>query len=376
MVPARFLALALCMLLPASLAGEQAPDRSAWELLERAESLYSGSGGRVDEGEARSLFEKAEATGDPVARLRAATLRHLGRSGFDKDPARAAGLAAAVLDAVRRLAEKGDPAAQTAWATALLVGVGLPADPAAALPWFQKAAGQGQTWAMYNLGWMFAAGEGVTADPAQALAWYTQAAERGNAGAMLEAGLFHLNGVGTPEDAAKGLTWIRRAAERRHPRAMAELAGLEFNGIVPATPESTFGWARRAAEAGSVLGMRLLGQCYGNGRGVAADRRLALDWYRKAGDAGDPISVYWIGQAYFKGDGVPADPRQGVLLYEKSAAMGFVSAAHDLARIYENGWYGVSKDVEKARVHYRRAAELGDEEAIGWLKYEKLPGRE
>lgn len=305
MVPARFLALALCVLLPLSLAGEQAPDRSAWEILERAESMYSGSGGRVDEREARALFEQAEATGDPVAGLRVAILRHLGSSGFPADPARAAGLAAPLLEAVRRPAETGDPAAQTAWAMALLVGVGVPADPTAALPWLEKAAGQGQTWSMHNLGWVYGAGLGVAVDPERSVAWYVKAAERGNAGAMLEVGLSHLHGLGTPEDAAKGLDWIRRAAERRHPRAMAELASL-----------------------------------------------------------------------LLEGKSVPADPRQALLLYERAAMTGIVSAAYELARIYENGWYGVPKNVAKARLHYRRAAELGHEIAIGWLKYEKLLGRE
>lgn len=305
MVPAGFTALVLCVLLPASLAGEQAPDRSAWEILERAESLSSGSGGRVDEREARALFERAEATGEPVAGLRVAILRHLGRSGFPADPARAAGLAGPVLEAVRGLAETGDPAAQATWAMALLIGVGVPADPAAALPWLEKAAGQGQTWAMVNLGWIYGTGVGVAVDPIRSLEWYGKAAERGNAGAMLEVGLAHLHGVGTPEDRARGLDWLRRAAERRHPRAMAELADL-----------------------------------------------------------------------LLAGDRVPSDLPKAVLLYERAAAAGVVSAARELARIYENGWYGLPKDVEKARIHYRRAAELGDDVALGWLKYEKLLGRE
>jgi TPR repeat protein len=320
MTPARFLALVLCALLSAPSVASSA----AWELLERAESLSSGSAGRVDEREACSLFEQAEATGDPVARLRVAILRQLGLCGFPADPARAAGLAAPVLDTVRRLAESEDPAAQTALATALLLGVGVPADPAASLPWYQKAAERGQTPAMNSLGWMYGAGVGVPADLAQSFAWYTRAAERGHAGAMLETGLAHLRGRGTPEDAAAGANWIRRAAERRHPRAMAELAHLLVTGP---------------------------------GRNI-------------------PEALSWLGRAVALGHSEAAEALLARISRQEIPRKDVQEVHRELARIYENGWHGVPKDVERARVLYRRAAELGDEESIGWLKYEKLLGRE
>lgn len=442
----RSLGVALCMLLvgAAAQAAPAAPP-SGRSLLEQAEKLYNGSGGRVDAAAARVLFEKAAATGDPAARLRVAILWHLGRSGFAKDPRKAAELARPVLEPVRRLAENGDAVAQVYWASSLLSGVGQPENPGAAVPWFRKAAEKGQIWAIYNLAVMHEAGDGVERDPVQALAGYRKAAELGHAVAMLETSRFYAEGIGTRQDPAAALVWRRRAAERRVPKAMGGYAWhlLTGNGVpgnvseglvwlrqavalgdpwtitfllewfdrgevtrkdreasfrwllaeaekgVPGAmaavayfkfyqlspqhdPKGAFEWARRAAAKGSALGIRVLGQCYANGIGVAKDARAGFEHYRKAADAGDLLSLYWVGQSWFKGNGVPkADPRQGLLLYEQAAEQGLFFAIKDLAGIYENGWYGVPRDLGKARIYYEKAAALGDQEAAGWLKYEK-----
>jgi TPR repeat protein len=55
-------------------------------LMDQAEALYTGTQGRIDLPQARKLYEKAAAGGDPLAVLRVALHRHLGKCGFPKEP--------------------------------------------------------------------------------------------------------------------------------------------------------------------------------------------------------------------------------------------------------------------------------------------------
>ena len=413
--------------------------------LQQAEGWYDGSAGRIDPAKARPLFERAAATGDPIAAVRIATLYHLGAGGFPKDRARAAALAAPALPAVRRLAAAGDPAAQFALGSALLLGVGIPADPAAARPWYVQAGGKGHRMALHNLAWMYDSGTGVAADPVRAFAGYRRAAEAGNAISMLDLAKAYFAGDGTkadvpegyhwalrgaergnakcmglmgrgllagvdmPRNAAEGLAWTRQAvalgepwavqnltgwfederlplaereasyrwflaeAGRGNTDAMAAVAFLPgFEDSLHPDPAHCIGWAQRAADAGSPLGMRLVGSAYRRGWGVKQDRALAVSWWQRATAAGDVVSTYWLAQNYIDGEVIPADRRQGLALLMSAADAGLIYAQVDLAHIYEDGSYGVARDRATARKYYQLAAEQGDKEAIGWLKYDGL----
>ena len=58
--------------------------------------------------------------------------------------------------------------------------MGVPEDDAEAVRWFRLAAEQGDAYAQYNLGRMYANGEGVPEDFVEAVAWYRKAAEQGH----------------------------------------------------------------------------------------------------------------------------------------------------------------------------------------------------
>jgi len=47
-----------------------------------------------------------------------------------------------------------------------------------ALKWYRKAAEQGDSDALYTLGWRYAKGKGVTKDYKEAIKWFRQAAIR------------------------------------------------------------------------------------------------------------------------------------------------------------------------------------------------------
>lgn len=113
----------------------------------------------------------------------------------------AAGFHSLALGTLIPAAEAGDPAAQTAYATALAEGQGAVQDIPAALALYEAAAAQGDAKALQGLALIYHHGKpGVPADPARAAALYQQALDQGNAAAALGLGLLHASGEGVSKD--------------------------------------------------------------------------------------------------------------------------------------------------------------------------------
>ncbi len=75
------------------------------------------------------------------------------------------------FEALRRLADEGDPTAQFAIGARYATGEDVPQDYAEAVRWFKKAAEQGQVAAQATLGAYYWAGRGVAPDLNQAYFW-------------------------------------------------------------------------------------------------------------------------------------------------------------------------------------------------------------
>ena len=76
-------------------------------------------------------------------------------------------------------ADKGNVLAQATYADLLLNGVGVDADPAAAIKLYEVAAEKSYAPAQYALGTVYAEGAGVEADPVQAAVWLKRALNNG-----------------------------------------------------------------------------------------------------------------------------------------------------------------------------------------------------
>lgn len=73
---------------------------------------------------------------------------------------------------VRKAVERDDPAALNLYGVLLRDGLGVERDPAAALPYFQKAADQGILKAYVNLGFAYFRGQGVEVDRIVGMSWW------------------------------------------------------------------------------------------------------------------------------------------------------------------------------------------------------------
>ena len=107
-------------------------------------------------------------------------------------------------------------------------------------------------------------------------------------------------------------------------------------------------------------------------QGIAAknnkDYEQAFLLFQKAGSLGNAKALYELGNASLNGRGTKADSIKGRQYFERSAQAGYDKAQRSLGFLYEYGFGGIAKDIEKAKYWYQLAADQGNQEAIESLK--------
>ncbi len=141
---------------------------STTAMVELGVMFGTGTGVAKDEAQARALFERAAAAGNPrgVTNLAALT------GGAPSDPRSRALFAKA--------AETGSAEAQYQLGLMSADGIGGPRDDVAARAWFEKAAAQGHPGALERMGAFAQSGRGGARDASAAKAYYEKAAALGN----------------------------------------------------------------------------------------------------------------------------------------------------------------------------------------------------
>jgi len=183
---------------------------------------YAANGQPAD---AVAAYRKAIDKGSTAAMVELGILYAAG-SGVAKDEAQARKL-------FERAAAAGNPRGVTRL-TALSSGgaAGPPADPAQARAMLMKAAEQNSAEAQFQLGVMYAEGTGGPKDDAAARAMFEKAAAQNHAEALDWLGNFVLSGRGGPQDTKAAKDYYEKAAALGNEDAKAALKRLECSMIV------------------------------------------------------------------------------------------------------------------------------------------------
>ena len=118
---------------------------------------------------------------------------------------------------------------------------------------------------------------------------------------------------------------------------------------------------KKAAASEYVDAMYELAVCYDRGRGIKADGGKAFNWYKKAADAGHADALVMVGRHYLSAE--EKDEEKAIECFLQAEENGNPKAMFSLGCCYELG-LGVEEDSEIALEWYRKAAELGDKDAI------------
>ena len=119
-----------------------------------------------------------------------------------------------------------------------------------------------------------------------------------------------------------------------------------------------FSWFQRAADAGDIDAINMIGRCLDNGWGTAEDPGAAAAHYQRAAEAGYAWAQYNLGHLYLDGRGVARDFDRAYALYLRAAKQQHERAMNLVGRCCEEGW-GTPRDLARAAEWYRRSAEGG-----------------
>jgi TPR repeat protein len=155
--------------------------------------------------------------------------------------------------------------------------------------------------------------------------------------------------------------------------------------------EESFQLLQKAADAGSPLGLFLLGISVRHGWGCQQDQQLAFRYLKRSACSSFAhlnvkntetlrssvakgelvLAIYEIGVCYSHGWGVAKHKEAAAFYFHIAADLGYAEAQSELAFCYQHG-HGVKKDVYKAAKYYRMAYAQGIE-PVGnsWIFKEK-----
>ena len=154
------------------------------------------------------------------------------------------------FQALQAAAASGDAQAQHALGVAYAEGLGVTADPAAAVSLWRTAAAQDDPDAQNALAVAHARGYGVQRDMEEALRLWRRAAEQGQTLAQYNLGNALVVTAQNRQQATEGIAWLRRAADNGDQQAQFVLANLYYTGqgVTRDPAEATRLWQMAAAQ--------------------------------------------------------------------------------------------------------------------------------
>lgn len=217
-----------------------------------------------------------------------------------------------------KAAEAGHKRAQLNLGILYFRGQGVPRDLVSARAWLEKAASDGDPFALYALARAMAEGEGsAVADPVRAADLYRRAAAKGHPHAALRYALALTEGNGVKRDQAQATQILLSLNEQGFPEAALALG--DMSARMPASRD-------KAANDKAV--------------------EIAVNWYEVAARVGVASAQFKLANAYFAGVGVERDPSKAQMWYGRAAQQGQPEAQHAFGVWLIGGVAGVQDAVE------------------------------
>jgi TPR repeat protein len=119
-----------------------------------------------------------------------------------------------------------------------------------------------------------------------------------------------------------------------------------------------------SARGGNPQGMIDYAICLELGRGVPLNLTESARWFKTAMDAGDIHGMYCYADMVEYGKGVTKDPIAAATLYQQAADKGHERAQNRIALFYEQGIYGIPRDLNRAARYFKMASDQGSRDGM------------
>jgi TPR repeat protein len=173
---------------------------------------------------------------------------------------------------------------------------------------------------------IYAAGKFVPADPARAAHYFEKACEFGNpegcANLVIE--YFHTNLAGVQVDIGRALFTLEQVTATSNDGRICNIVGFAYETGRGCPMDRVK--ARQFYEKGAALGepaaWKNLARMQLAGEGGPPDHAAAALWLQKAADAQDGLSCLYLARLYHTGDGVQQDEPRAIALLKKARDLG------------------------------------------------------
>lgn len=234
---------------------------------------------------------------------------------------------------------------------------------AKALELARPLAADGNSEALYLLGFAHETGQGVDASREKALEFYKKAAERKHKDAVYRMSFLLLASEKAEEreQAGKAL----EAAAKDDPAVAGRILGEAYlRGMLTETPDpdKAVYWWTRSADSGDVASLLLIARFYEGQFGFPekADAAKAIEQYAKAAGLGNAGAMASLGSRYLSGDEKVRDEEKGRDWLKKAIAAKEYSAYLVLGDYEEN----TKKDPKAALAYYDKGKDAGNLECM------------
>ncbi len=309
--------------------------------------------------------------------------------GVEKDHEKA-------LELYKKASEFGDSEAMYRTGCAILKGVGIRAEYAAARKYILSSARKGFVPAMLMMGIFADEGKGIPKNYDDAKRWYSKAKEypkdnlnnyifpnrfeetrelikNSHVEAHFRLGMLLPRHNPSINDYALAFEYVSYAASCGHSDAQTEITKIYVHGEdLKSYYESPFADEDAVFEDGETvpdketlgIAMNKLGDSYYDGKAsLKKNRTLAADCYKIAAELGNWDAAYSYGWCLKHGVGVAENAAKAVDWLKLSADKGNINAAYSYALCCEEGTGSGVKNMREARSYYRKAASGGHIEA-------------
>lgn len=361
----------------------------------QGECLFYGIGVEEDKSAAAACFSRAcsyeyEDMDRNVPSLLAMAQCYEKGLGVERDHGQALAL-------YKRAAEFGDAEAMYRTGRAIMTGVGMRAEYAAARVYILRAARKGYLPAMLTMGIFADEGKGVPKNKEDAIRWYTRTvnaeiethadiyefperfADNGilKSDAKVEAqyrlGMLLARHKPSTQAYISAFEYISLAASMGYDAAQTEIAKIYVHGgDLKGYYESAFSKEGACFASGDTVpdketlaaAMNKLGDAMFDGRGmVKKNESAAARCYRTAAELGDTEACYSYGWCLRHGVGVRENDVEAVKWLKLAADRGNNNAAYSYGLCCEEGAGTGIKNKREALTYYRKAAASGHAEA-------------
>lgn len=233
-------------------------------------------------------------------------------------------------------------------------------------PIFIQESARGNVAAMFCLAHAYEKGIGLDINMDKAISYFNKAASQGSGAAEYRIGRALERGDWGEQDIDKAMEYY--IASMQHGCALAQtmLFDEENEEFVQRCDKSAlilYYWRALHGDANVQIS---LGDCYAFGMGINQNIQMSMEWYRRAAEQGSSIGLRRLGEVYSEEELDVYDPETSFRYFSMAAEQGDVESMYRLGLCYEQG-LGTESSLEDARKWLNQASLQGHSEASNKL---------